>query len=462
MNQRNRIVSMRRLSAAIVLAGMAALPLAAFAQNAFNTPDNSFSGRVRVNQPEPVYAGSSVSITGSNFKAGQLVTLERGQAILNSQPYVVDEKGDFSAKIDIPANAVVGMQPVVVKVSGPDAAVVFDLKISPRIELLGQDKYQIKSVQPAKGLYQSAYSAKNNALFVTSTAGRPPIKDSQLVRLNPQTLAVEASIQPAQVDERSGVYAVYGVGVDDRNETVWVTNTRQNTVAVYNQKDLSLVKQLPPGLVPSGRDVVVDSDAGKVYVSSTGTGSIYVLDVNKQELLAEIAIKSKVPRGAFKSMSLAFDAKNKKLYTVSLTSPEVASINTSTGEVEAVYNLPGLLGGSGVAVDAQGKRLFVVGSQSDSLWILNAENGQVLHHVAVGAGPLNVAYNAQDGLAYVANRGSGTVAAVSKEGKMVANLSIGPNVNHISIDQKGHVFITNKAQGEDPRSDQVTRLERKR
>lgn len=462
MNQRKRVVSVRSFSAVIVLAGMAALPLTAFSQNVFSSPDSTFSGKLRVNQVEPVYAGSSVNISGGNFKPGQLVTLERGHLALNSQPYVADEKGNFSAKIDIPADAAVGMQPVVVKVSGPDAALVFDLKVSPKIPLLGQDRYQIQSVQPAKGLYQSAYSAKNNVLFVTSAVGRPPVKEAQLLRLNPETLTVEASIQPAQADERGSVYAVYGVSVDDRNGTVWVSNTRQNTVAVYNQKDLSLVEQLAPGLVPSGRDVVVDSDAGKVYVSSPGTGSVYVLDANKRELLAEIAIKSKVPRGAFKSMSLAFDAKNKKLYTVSLTTPEIAVINTVTNQVDAVYTLPGMLNGSGIAVDAQNKRLFVVGAQSDSLWIVNAENGQVLHRVAVGAGPLNVAYNAKDDLAYVANRGSGTVTVVNSSGEVVANFEVGPFVNHVMVDPKGRVFITNKAQGENTLSDQLTRLEAKR
>ena len=65
------------------------------------------------------------------------------------------------------------------------------------------------------------------------------------------------------------VYAVYGVGVDDTHGNVWVTNTRQNSIAVYRQKDLSLVHQFPVDAVPHARDVVVDGTRGKVFASAT-------------------------------------------------------------------------------------------------------------------------------------------------------------------------------------------------
>ncbi len=89
---------------------------------------------------------------------------------------------------------------------------------------------------------------------MTSAVGRPPVTQSQLLKLDPKSLKVTKAITPAQVPGTNGaVYAVYGVGVDDTNGNVWVTNTRQNSIAVYRQKDLSLVHQFPADTVPHAR-----------------------------------------------------------------------------------------------------------------------------------------------------------------------------------------------------------------
>src|SRR3546814_6697402 len=44
----------------------------------------------------------------------------------------------------------------------------------------------------APGLYESAYSARTGRLYVTSAVGRPPVKTSQLLKVDPDTLALDA------------------------------------------------------------------------------------------------------------------------------------------------------------------------------------------------------------------------------------------------------------------------------
>lgn len=440
---------------ALVVAGASS---AGYAQNAFSTPDNSFKGQVMIGERTPIYSGVQVPVTGQNFKPGQQVLLERGQTSLNTTPYVVGEDGTFKGVIDIPKEASVGIHPIVVKVAEPDAAIVVDMKISPMIGLAGADKYNVLISKPGAGLYQTAYSAKNNAVFVTSAVGRPPVKEAGLFRLNADTLAVEASVVPAQADERSGLWAPYGVGVDDKHATVWVTNTRQGSVAVYKQDDLSLIKQFDAGILPGGRDVVVDEKTGRAYISSPSGSNIYVFDTEKLELASKIDIQSTLRRETFKSMSLSFDEQGQKLYTVSLSTPEIAVIDTKSNTVLNVFALPGLKSGSGIAIDAKNARAYVVGQGIDGVMIVDINTGKVLHTVLTGANSLNVAFNAIDGLAYVTNRSAGTLTAVDGSGKVVANLDIGPNINHVTVDSKGRVFVTNKAQADNDRSDQVTRL----
>src|SRR5690606_5026626 len=130
-------------------------------------------------------------------------------------------------------------------------AVILDLKISPDVPLSGEDKYTLTSKRLVQGLYQVAYSSKNDRLFVTTAIGRPPVKESSLLKVNPATLEVEASAEMALAKSRDDGHrlAVYGIGLDDANGNVWTTNTRDGAVAVYKQSDLSLVKQFDSGLV---------------------------------------------------------------------------------------------------------------------------------------------------------------------------------------------------------------------
>src|SRR5690606_16849806 len=128
---------------------------------------------------------------------------------------------------------------------------------------------------------------------------------------------------PARADGREGgVYAVYGVGVDDSKDTVWVTNTRQNTVAVYNQSDLSLVKQFEPDAVNHARDVVIDEEHNRAYVSAVFTPTVVVIDTETLEVIKTIEIASGKRGGTFSTPSLALDEESHRLFTVSLSTDE--------------------------------------------------------------------------------------------------------------------------------------------
>ena len=233
----------------------------------FGTPDSDFRGSVRATTPL-VLPGSEAEIAGSGFKPGQSVTLLRGETVLNPQPYIADGEGGFKATLAIPADAAAGQHPVVVRVANPDAAAVFDLKVSKEVALSGQDRFDVSAKPLVRGLYQVAHGTASDALFVTAAVGRPPVTQSELLKLDPQTLEVTARITPAAVPghDDGRVFAVYGVGVDDTHGNVWVTNTRDDTVAVYRQSDLSLVKQFDPGVIAHPRDVVVDAATGAEFV----------------------------------------------------------------------------------------------------------------------------------------------------------------------------------------------------
>jgi DNA-binding beta-propeller fold protein YncE len=476
------------LVAGSMLAGVATV----HAQSTFSTLDRSSEARVNFSASErgkPIVAGSEVAIAGQGFKPGQQVTLLYGATPISGGALTADAEGKIAGKFTVPANAIAGTHPIVVVAQGPYTAKVADLKVSPNIPLSGQADYQVIEGQAARGLYQSAYSAKSNALFVASAVGRPPVRQSELVKLNPDTLKVIARISPASAPEQArpagappppppgagprggaaegpqgpGLYAVYGLAVDDVNGTVWATNTRQNTASVYRQSDLSLVKQFAPDTVGHPRDVRVDAALGKAYVSPVGKPEIVVFDTAKLEVAKTIPVKALGRGKEFSPASLSLDAANHRLYVVSLSTNEVAVINTQTDTVEKVLPVPGAIGAIGVSHDPQTGRIFVASQGSDNVIVLDGKDGRVIADTPTGAGALNVVFDPVKRRAYVSNRGASTIAVVDADGKLLANLGPAPLANHVSLGKDGTVFAVDKSASVDgDEGDTVLRIRPKK
>lgn len=459
----------RRHARALFGASMLALMLASgpsLAGTIFTPTSDGFIGEVSAAAPEraPIHAGTTVTISGKGLTPGQQITLMRGTTVLNADgPLTVAQDGTFSLDVTVDQDAATGLHPIVVIGENPAAATVVDLKVSPRIPVSGQDKFAILSQPVTRGLYQVAYSPKSDALFVTAAVGRPPVKQSALAKVNPETLETIASTAPEAAPARpdgseAGVFAVYGIAVDDANGTVWVTNTRQDTVAVYRQDDLSLVKQFEPNAAPHPRDVVIDQDRGRAYVSTSFSPEILVFDTKTMEKLDPITVPSNIRGEEFGTMALDLDAKAGKLATVSLNTPEAAIVDLNSGAVK-VIPAPGAQGASGAAYDAQDGLIFIASQQTDNLLIIKEETGEILHDIEIGAGPLNVTFEPVSRLAFVANRGSGTITVVDTQGRIVANLDAGSFPNQLRADGKGNVYAVNKSRGEnDEDGDRVWRI----
>lgn len=451
--------------ASCAVGALLACALPALSQTVFTQPLIDFAGEVGATGPDrtAIHAGGTAVITGEKMIPGQTVTLMRGTTVLNADPITVDDKGGFSFTLPIDAEARTGLQPVVVIAENPAAAKVVELRVSPELPVQGAEKFDLTSAPAAPGLYQVIADDAGDAVFVTSAVGWPPVRESRLLKIDPATLKVlaEAAPQPAPATPKGGdggVFAVYGVAVDNAHGRIWVSNTRQDTVAVYDQSDLSLIKQFEPGAVPHARDIVIDETNGRAYASATGTSGIMVFDTATLDQLAPIQIRSQVRGEDFSSMALDLDEAGGKLVTVSLTTPEAALVDLASGEVRIIA-LPGAKAASGVAYDPQEGLIFVASQATDNLLIVKADTGAVLHDVPVGAGPLNVAFDPVGRLAYVANRVSGTIAVVDTQGRLVANLDAGSFPNQLRADGKGNIWAVNKSRGEnDEAGDRIWRI----
>lgn len=435
----------------------------------FPAPDKANEGAVRFSSAtagQPIHAGTEVVVSGQGFAPGQSVQVLHGATPVTSA-LTADAEGKVDARFNLPADAAVGVHPLVVVTSGPYGASLSDLKISPNLPVQGEAQFNILRGEASRGLYQSAYSARNNALFVASAVGRPPVRQSELLRMNADTLVIEARITPAAAPGRpgrdgamtdGGVFAVYGVGVDEAHDTVWVTQSRQNTVAVYRQSDLSLVRQFDPGTVNHARDVIVDPSLNKAYVSATFEPEVVVFDTANPEVARRITIATTVRGEKFSAASLSMDAAAHRLYVVSNSTNEVAVINTRDDTVAKVFKVPGARGAIGVSHDPQTGRIFVAAQGTDNVVILDGETGAVVADTPVGAGALNVVFEPVRRQAFISNRGANTIAVIDAEGRLVANLDQAPQANHVANGANGVVYAVTKG-GEHDNANTVWRIQ---
>ncbi|NIZ10887.1 YncE family protein [Pseudooceanicola sp. HF7] len=421
----------------------------------------SFEGRLGASSESrgPIVPGSEVLLGGRGLTPGQQVTLRQNGEQLG-ETVSADENGEFRLTVTIPEDAAPGAYPVVAEFANPAFATTFDVRVAPVLGPIGVEDFTVDSHKGVRGLYQVAEAPELNAVYVAAANGRPPVTESYIAKLDIDSLEVLASVSPAEAPEEGSssgsVFAAYGIGVDEIRGQVWVTNTRQDTVAVYAADDLSLIKQFDSGTVSHARDVVLYG--GEAYVSATFTPNIAVFDADSLELVDTIEIQTGQRGETFGTASLSLDAEAGKLVVAGLGTSEVAVLDLGTGE-QKVFHVPGAERVIGVAEDTARNRIYTANSGSDDVSILDAETGELIKSVPVGSGPLNVAVDPESGLAYVAVRGSGTVVVINADGEVVGNLDVGTFPNHLAVDSKGGVLVVNKRSGDDdPKGDLVTRI----
>lgn len=337
----------------------------------------------------------------------------------------------------------------------PTVSAATTVVTTPSATPLNTEAYQVTSTTVPNGNYQSAANSKGE-VFITASVGRPPIKESTLVKGHYDAsgkFVIDKQITPAAAADGKGVNGVYGVAVDDANGYVWVSNTRQNTIAVYKQSDLSLVKQYPANAVTHARSMRVIGDS--VYVTEAARGKGGGIKVFNAKQLDAAPTTIDLPEGAV-PMDFDLDSASGRLFTVDLKLNKAYVIDTKNSNQVTSYDLPGANGASGVAYDPANNRLFVASQSSNNAVVLDLGTGKVIADIPTGNQALGAVYS--NGYVYVGNRTAGTVSVINASSlKVDAILPTGTNPNHLSVNPDGSVNVLDKAAS----NNQIFRIARK-
>ncbi|MFH8484511.1 YncE family protein [Streptomyces longisporoflavus] len=306
----------------------------------------------------------------------------------------------------------------------------------------------VESAPLVKGLYQSAYSERNNVLWATSAVGRPPVTTSSLLKVDPRTLKVKASYTPPVTNAETGaVEAVYGIAVDDEHNTVWTTNTRDNSVAVYDQRTGKHLVSLPG--VNHAREIVVDAKHNTAWASSFGDGTVVAFDTRTFKEKKRVTVEGSGPAG------LAVNARTGTAYAADLNGDRIIEI---TRKSESPRLIPTGDGPISIALSKDGRTAYTADQAAGGLSVIDLKKGAVTKSVPTGAGALSVATDRRTGSVLVANRTPGTVTVVDPaKGTVVETLATGANPNHVQV-TGGTAFVVDKSGTGPEGQDQAHRI----
>ena len=322
----------------------------------------------------------------------------------------------------------------------------------------------------AQGLYELAYSPTQKAVFVASSGGfGDDAGPSQVLRLNPTTLAVETRIPL----ERKA----FGVVLDDAHNRLYVGNTVDLSVTVVDtaqNKAIGTIQLMEKKTGKDGkaaythdlRELVVDSAGNRLYV--TGHSSqpdvssvLFVIDTTTLKVINTID-----GLGNAKAPGLALDAANKRVYTSNLLA-DLVVVGTDSNKVVAQHKIAAEQP-MNIALDPAGTRLFVTDQGSEMLrgyqakssglvskhpgqrvLVLDRSTGKELASIPTDAGPLGILLDAPRKRLYVTNREAGTVTAYNSDSyQKVATYKVPTHPNSLALDAKNNVLYVSIKNGE--------------
>jgi len=299
----------------------------------------------------------------------------------------------------------------------------------------------VESTPLVKGLYQTAYSQRNDLVWTASAVGRPPVRESALTAVDPDTLEVVLQVTPPVADPETGsLQAVYGVAVDDEHNTVWTTNTRNDSVSVYSQVDGSLLATFDD--VTHARELAVDEKRDLAWATAVNTGEVVGFDTETLEEVARIDLTERFA-GA-RATGLALDEATGSLYVADLQNNQLVSIVKPASDHPRIRAYATGAGTIGAAVSKNGRYAYTANQTDGTLSAVDLRRGTV-RTVDTGAGALSVEDDPRTGDLWVANRTEATVTVLDDRTlTQLAEIPTATNPNHVAFGG-GSAWVVDKA-----------------
>ena len=323
------------------------------------------------------------------------------------------------------------------------------------------DKAMAKITQGLPGQFQVAYSKKTNKIWVAGTADRDK-HVSTIARIDANSLKIEAVAElPIVKNDKGYQYdAAYGITVDDVDGTVWVTNTTDNSVSVYDQATMQQVwttagiAETDPNWIEHPRSVLVDHESGKAFV----TGRFFVSAIDLKTKQVEKIQLEGAPDGGTRYISMNILVDGGKLYVPERTGGKIFVIDTKTFNVESSFDTKGNAEGevrpSDIAIDHSQNEIYVssqgVKGENSGVSVYDATTHEFKKFIPFGTQALALDNDEANDLVYVSDFGTGKVGVIDggAADKLIAEVAMnGGKANDLVVLPNGSVVAVDKQAG---------------
>ena len=313
--------------------------------------------------------------------------------------------------------------------------------------------------QGLPGQYQVAYSKATNKIWMVGVGARGDLA-STIARVNADTLQIEeVAALPFELDKNGefGYISAYGITVDDVSGTVWVTNTTDNSLSVFDQNTMEQIwtnhgiAESDPNWIEHPRSVLVDHNSGKVFV----TGRYYVSAIDMKTFEVTKLQLEGAPNGGTRYIGMNMTIDGDKLYVPERTGGKVFVINTKTFKTEQVIQTRGENSSvevrpSDVTIDHSENEIYVssqgVDGVNSGISVYDLSTGAFKKFVKFGTQALSMENDEGRDLVYVTDFGTGKIAIFdAKTDRVIGEVEMnGGKANDLTVTADGSVIAVDK------------------
>lgn len=205
------------------------------------------------------------------------------------------------------------------------------------------------------------------------------------------------------VGDIPGTNGVHGIALVDGLGKGFISNGRDNTVAVFDPKTLRVSKQIPVGKNP---DIIFyDPQSKLVFVGNGGSRDIMAIDPKAE------TVKGTVPLDGKPEFAVADEG---HVYVNLEDKSMIARIDSRKLAVDARWPLAPGEEPTGLAIDHKHHRLFAA-CANKLMTVVDTNNGHVVANVPTGNGADGAEFDSSNEIAFNPNGADGTLTIIHED-----------------------------------------------
>jgi hypothetical protein len=237
------------------------------------------------------------------------------------------------------------------------------------------------------------------------------------------------------VGKIQGFGGVHGIVFANNLGKGFISDGRNNEVAIFNLKTMAVEQKVKAGTNPDG--MVYDPYSERVFAFNGRSKNATAINAKDSSVAGTIPLDGKPE----------FPVSDGKgnVYANIEDKSEIVKIDPKTLKVEGTWSLSPCESPSGLAINGDGTRLFAV-CDNKMMAVVDTKSGKVVATPAVGDGPDAAGYDPHAKLAFSSN-GDGTLTVVQDKGgddyAVLENVTTEKGSRTMTIDEKtGKIYLS--------------------